>query len=307
MTLATTTRHGRHAAAYVAAVADSARPSARSNLRRAASIAAGHAADWDRFPWHKADSATLEAVRNGLAASFRPSTANATLAAVRAVLRRAWQAGDLSRADYERRRDAIRSVKGSAAPGRVLTVQAVRALFRAAADGPPATAARDAALLALLYGAGLRRAEAAAADLGDLDRDAWTLTVRGKGRRERVAYLNNGARDALAAWLAVRGGAPGPLFAPVNKAGRVAAGSGISGHSVAARVRRLGERAGLGPVSPHALRRSFATVLLAQGNDLAVTADLMGHANVNTTRRYDRRGQEAAAAAAATIAVPFTA
>ncbi|MCY3929329.1 MAG: hypothetical protein OXG81_13765 [Acidobacteria bacterium] len=135
------------------------RPTGRSNLRRAATIAAGHPADWRRFPWHRADAQSLEAVRNGLAERYRPATANASLASVRGVLRRAWQHGDLDRAD-----------------------------------------------------------------LDTTDASTWALRVRGKGRRERLVYIGDGAKDALAAWLELRGDDEGPLFAPVTKAGRVRAG-----------------------------------------------------------------------------------
>ena len=79
----------------------------------------------------------------------------------------------------------------------------------------------------------------------------------------------------------------------------------MSPRAICRRVECLGERAGLGRLSPHVLRRSFATALLDAGNDLAVTADLMGHARTDTTRLYDRRGQRAAEAAAATIPVPY--
>jgi len=68
-----TSRHARHAA-YVAAQSEAARPAVRSNLRRAATIAAGHPADWRRYPWHRADAASLEAVRNGLAINYKPAT-----------------------------------------------------------------------------------------------------------------------------------------------------------------------------------------------------------------------------------------
>ena len=96
----------------------------------------------------------------------------------------------------------------------------------------------------------------------------------------------------MSAWIAVRGTEDGPLFRPVNKGGRVIAG-GMSPRAIGKRVQVLGARAGLGKVSPHMLRRSFATSLLSAGNDLSVTADLMGHARTDTTRLYDRRGESA--------------
>ena len=108
----------------------------------------------------------------------------------------------------------------------------------------------------------------------------------------------------MSAWIAVRGTEDGPLFRPVNKGGRVIAG-GMSLRAIGKRVQVLGARAGLGKVSPHMLRRSFATSLLSAGNDLSVTADLMGHARTDTTRLYDRRGESAKRAAASTISVPY--
>ena len=301
--LASRAAHAQHAAAYLDSIAKSARPSVRSNLRRAAAIAAGHPADWDRYPWHRLDAASLAALRNQVAEHYAVATANATLASVRGVLRRAWHAGDLDRADYERRLDALRRVGGESAPGRVLTAAQVGSLFAAC----PNTVAgrRDAALLAVLYGCGLRRAEAARLDLEDLDRETWTMKVRGKGRRERIAYPKGGAQAAVTAWLGSRGDEPGPMFCPVDRQGRVAAGRGMTTRAIAKRIERLGRAANLGSVSPHMLRRAFATALLDQGNDLAVTADLMGHARTDTTRLYDRRGEAAKQRAAASIAVPY--
>jgi len=272
-----TSRHQRHAAAYVAAQSEAARPAVRSNLRRAATIAAGHPAGWRRYPWHRADAQSLEAVRNGLARDYKPATANASLASVRGVLRRAWQHGDLDRADLERRLDALKTVKGGSAPGRALDM-------------------------------GLRRAEAAAADLADLDvtgAETWALRVRGKGRRERLVYIGDGAQDALAAWLELRGDDEGPLFQPVNKAGRVQGGRGLTGRAIARRVELRSEQARIGRFSPHVLRRTFATRALDQGVDVATVADLMGHASLDTTRRYDRRGEQAKRDAMAAIAVPY--
>jgi site-specific recombinase XerC len=83
-----------------------------------------------------------------------------------------------------------------------------------AADRRTATGARDAALLELLYGCGLRRAEVVALDLADYDHADGSLRVRGKGNKERRAYLAAGAQAALDDWLQLRGDTPGPLFWP---------------------------------------------------------------------------------------------
>jgi len=67
----------------------------------------------------------------------------------------------------------------------------------------------------------VRRAEAAALDLEDVDREAGALRVLGKGNNERLAYVRHGAREALEDWLALRGDGPGPLFWPVTKGGQL--------------------------------------------------------------------------------------
>ena len=293
------------AAAHVASLALAGRASVASSLHRAARLATGSEhADGLAYPWHRRPPTTLAALRAALADRYAVATANASVNAIRGALRAAWLSGDMDRAMLERSLAALKQVRGNAAPGRALSPVEARKLFEAAGgDRNHAAGARDAALLALAYGAGLRRAELAAARLADLDGD--TLGVHGKGRRERIAYLGaDGCAAAVSAWIAVRGTEDGPLFRPVNKGGRVIAG-GMSLRAIGMRVQVLGTRAGLGKVSPHMLRRSFATSLLSAGNDLSVTADLMGHARTDTTRLYDRRGESAKRAAASTISVPY--
>ena len=173
------------------------------------------------------------------------------------------------------------------------SVNAIRGALRAAwLSGDMDRAMLERSLAALRAGAGEGRSGPGALPGGS------PQAVRGRRRRE-------GRRVARArAWIAVRGTEDGPLFRPVNKGGRVIAG-GMSPRAIGKRVQVLGTRAGLGKVSPHMLRRSFATSLLSAGNDLSVTADLMGHARTDTTRLYDRRGESAKRAAASTISVPY--
>ena len=300
-----TTPQERHAATVVASTAPSARKAVACNLKRAASLAMGHPTD-AAYPWHRASPATLAAVRADLRDSFATATANASIASVRAVLRCAWLDGDLTRDALERSREALKRVPGTSAPGRVLTPRQLAGLFATCADRTP-SGARDAALFAMMYGCGLRVAEATAATMGDLDAANGTLTVRGKGRRQRLAYpFANGAGAALRAWLAVRGDAPGPVFNPVHRSGVVRVGESMSARACAKRLTVRAAAAGIGgKVSPHVLRRSFATGLLTAGNDLATVGGVMGHASLNTTRIYDRRPEDARRAAVATLAVPY--
>src|SRR5262245_28405987 len=89
--------------------------------------------------------------------------------------------------------------------GRALAFGELRALFAACAADPSLRGWRDAAMLTVLCGGGLRRAEVVSLDLADYDNETGTLTVHGKGRKERAVYATNGTHEALAAWLTACG------------------------------------------------------------------------------------------------------
>jgi len=147
-----------------------------------------------------------------------------------------------------------------------------------------AVGARDTALLALLYGSGLRIAEALALDVADAPRpgsDA-LLRITGKGGRQRLVPVLPAVRAAVEAWLAHHPSraADAPLF--VGRRGK------RLDPAVAQRaLRQFRRRHGLPEhATPHALRHSFATHLLAAGADLRSIQELLGHASLSTTQRY---------------------
>jgi integrase len=166
--------------------------------------------------------------------------------------------------------------------------------------------ARNAALLALLYGAGLRRDEACRADFADLDVESGALRVLGKGNKERITHLPHGARAAVKAWLAHRGMDPGPLLFATEH-GRELTRRRMAGQTVAHAIATIGQRAGVPRFSPHDLRRSWIGDLMRAGADVGTIQRLAGHASPETTTRYDRRGDEERAEAAELISVPFVA
>jgi integrase/recombinase XerC len=147
-----------------------------------------------------------------------------------------------------------------------------------------ATQARDVALFSLLYGSGLRIAEALALDVADapLPGGEAMLRVVGKGAKQRIVPVLPVVREAIAAWLRLHpcATADAPLFVG-EKGGRLNPG-------VAQRTLRLFRRQHGLPehATPHALRHSFATHLLAGGADLRSIQDLLGHASLSTTQRY---------------------
>ncbi len=214
--------------------------------------------------------------RDGLA---RSSTARA-LSVVRGFFRYCERNG-LARASAAH---AVRTPRLPRAIPKPLSVEdAAEAIDKVGAlSEVPWLAARDAAILTLLYGCGLRIGEA----LGLKRRDAplgETLRVVGKGRKERLVPVLPVVRAALADYLAAcpyDPGPDGPLFLGAR-------GKALDPAIVQRQMRMLRVWLGLPETAtPHALRHSFATHLLAAGGDLRAIQELLGHASLSTTQRY---------------------
>ena len=125
------------------------------------------------------------------------------LSALKDVLKECLRLGYMTAEDHARARD-LAPVKGSSLPpGHSLSHGEIRRLFEACSeDDKKRRGARDAALVAVLYGCGLRRGEAAALDLANYDPETGELRVRGgKGRKDRTTYASGGATAAVEAWL----------------------------------------------------------------------------------------------------------
>ncbi len=146
----------------------------------------------------------------------------------------------------------------------------------------PWLAKRDQALLLLLYGCGLRIGEALALNRRDAPAGD-VLVVTGKGRKQRLVPVLPVVREAIAAYLAAC-----PHALPADAPLFLGARGGRLDPAVAQRqVRRLRSALGLPETAtPHALRHSFATHLLADGGDLRTIQELLGHASLSTTQRY---------------------
>ena len=103
----------------------------------------------------------------------------------------------------------------------------------------------------------------------------------------------------------MRGREPGALFVPIDQAGRVAGdGKGLSAHAIYKMLNKRARQAGIPPLTPHDMRRTFVGDLLSAGNDISAVQRMAGHASVTTTQRYDRRGDEVMRRAADTLHFP---
>lgn len=238
-------------------------------------------------------------------AGAAPATINATISALKGVARAAWQMGDITAEQLEKVRD-VRSVRGSRLPhGRAHSQTELGAVLDACGRDRSPAGARDAAIIALQYSLGLRRGECATLDLSDYSPTNETLRVRGKGDKERFGYVvDRGAIRALSAWINARTFKPGPLLCPVTRDGKVIVRR-LTDQAIYAALLRRASQAGIGQLSPHNLRRSFVTDLLELGADISIVQGLVGHASINTTKIYDRRGDPAKRRTAGLLKLPY--
>src|SRR5947199_2211095 len=177
-------------------------PGSRRTMAQALGVVAGFlgqtvdALDWSAFRYQH-----TQAVRARLLETRSPGGANKILAALRGVLKEAWRLGQIDAETYHRAAD-LPSVRGERLPvGRALTTRELQKLFRACAKDERPAGRRDAALLAILYGGGLRRSEVVALDVTDYTPETTELRVReAKGQKDRIAYATNGEKAATDGW-----------------------------------------------------------------------------------------------------------
>jgi integrase/recombinase XerD len=225
------------------------------------------------------------------AAGLAPATIARRIASIRSYLRHLVLIGSVSvnsAAELELPR-RIRRLPRTLSPG-----EAERLIDAAAGTSPRAL--RDAALVELLYGAGLRVSEAVSLDRAGVDLDERLVRTVGKGGKERVVPVGRSAVEALRRYLAR--GRPHLDRKRRPELFLNAQGGALTRAGVFLILRRLAAKAGLEPerVHPHLLRHSFATHLLEGGADLRSVQEMLGHADLSTTELYthvtDRRRRE---------------
>lgn len=221
-----------------------------------------------------------------------PATINTYLSALKGTAREAWM---MKQMDTESCQQilAVRAVRGSRLTrGRALAADEIHALFRSCEQDPGCKGPRDAAMLAVMLGCGLRRSEVINLDYASILHQEQALVVRGKGNKERLAFMPDTVRQRIHLWTeTIRGELDGPLFT------RIRAGDDVTFQRMTPQAvyHILGQRrveSGIDECAPHDLRRTFATMMLDNGEDLITVRDAMGHASVTTTQKYDRRGDE---------------
>lgn len=151
-------------------------------------------------------------------------------------------------------------------------------------DGDSPLAIRDRAIMELFYSSGLRLAELTNLKVTDIDLAEGTVQVLGKGNKSRLLPVGRKAREAIVAWLKVRGDMPGHEEGALFLSRR---GGGLGPRAIQSRLREWSRKIGLSTgVNPHLLRHSFATHLLESSGDLRSVQELLGHADISTTQIY---------------------
>lgn len=238
------------------------------------------------FDWSKLDyTLLLELKAYYQELGLSSGSINTYIATIKGVAKEAWKQKIIGTDDYLHIK-ALRRVQGyKSLAGKALSGIELKSLISHCIKLGSNLGKRNAAMIALTYGAGLRVHELAKLTIDDYQ-DGFVKFI-GKGNKERKQPLPKFVIGVLNKWLACRPSNVKGLFL------RVWRNDSISSNQLSSRsIGKIYKRIGVDDFRPHDLRRSFATNLLESGVDLFTVQNLMGHANVNTTRRYDMRGEQ---------------
>jgi integrase/recombinase XerD len=293
------------AAVYLSSLTSGSRRTMQKALNVIARLLTSDKCDALSLDWSKLRYQHTAAIRAVLMEKYAPATANRMLCAMRRVLKEASRLGLISANDYAASVDLKRVQGDSPLRGRLLETSEIAALLSDCRNEPHDIGVRDAALIAILSGSGLRRAELVALDRRDYKKEYSSLQVRkGKGGKSRTVYLPVGAVAAIEAWFGVRGNVPGALICPVRRGGHVNIRR-MTDQAVMAILRKRALSAKVANFSPHDFRRTFISNLLEAGVDVLTVSRLAGHADPATTQKYDLRSEDYKREAVQLLHVPY--
>lgn len=252
--------------------------------------------DWISTPWERIRQPEMLALKTKWEIEKKsPATINLALSVLKGVARQAWMENLMTDHEFT----VIQAIKGArgtrATKGRALTPVESSRLIVGCEMKADVKGVRDAAIIALGIGCGLRRAEIASLRTSSLNPEEQSILVMGKGNKERTVYCSNAVWQRVMRWKDLRVEADGveELFCSVSKGGKLNSAKSLTEDAIFKILRSRAKEFGLEIFAPHDLRRTYATRLFELGGDVNVVRQAMGHASILTTQRYDKRGEEA--------------
>ena len=224
---------------------------------------------------------------------YAPNTSSLYVNAVRGVMNEAWRMSLISQEHLLRMRTVKPTPGTRLGQGRNLRRTLIRELMDVCAADPRPQGLRDAAVIGILYGSGMRKSESVNLDLAQINFEERSLRVIGKGNKELIKYAPDWAFAKLQAWLAFRREQlkegeqdDSFLFNRIRRGSHITR-ERITKHAIYYIARQRGEQVGV-KIMPHDFRRSFITRVIEE-HDLSIAQKLAHHTNIQTTASYDVR------------------
>ena len=280
------------AVVYLKGLSPGSRPTMAQALSTIALMLTNGEFDLYTLDWSKLRYQHTAAIQSALLDKYETTTAKKMISALRRVLAEARKLELMDAASYQQATDLPSIKVGNRLRGRALTTTEIASIIEVCTSDESFQGVRDAALIAILRGTGLRRAEVVKLKLSNFNSETGAVEVRkGKGGKDRTVYLPKTAIPFVVDWLKVRGQKPGALLCPIRKGGKIEYRH-LSSQAVLLVVQKRAKQAGVKIFSPHDFRRTFCSDLLDAGVDIVTVQKLAGHASPTTTAKYDRRGEE---------------
>lgn len=279
---------------YLERLAPSSRQTMRYVLQDAADRLGVEDVTIDEFPWHQLQPGHITALVAALRADgYAPNTSSLYVNAIRGVMNQAWQQSLITQ-DHLLKIRAVKAGGGTRlSKGRNLRRTLIRELMDVCAADPRPQGLRDAAIIAILYGSGMRKSESVNLELSQINVAERSLQVMGKGNKELIKFAPAWAFEKLEAWLACRR-AHLPegvsddnfLFNRIRRGNHITR-ERITKHAIYYIAKQRGKQVGVN-IMPHDFRRSFITRVIEE-YDVSIAQKLAHHANIATTVSYDMR------------------
>lgn len=279
---------------YLERLAPSSRQTMRYVLQDAADRLGVEDVTIDEFPWHQLQPGHITALVAALRADgYAPNTSSLYVNAIRGVMNQAWQQSLITQ-DHLLKIRAVKAGGGTRlSKGRNLRRTLIRELMDVCAADPRPQGLRDAAIIAILYGSGMRKSESVNLELSQINVAERSLQVMGKGNKELIKFAPAWAFEKLEAWLAFRR-AHLPegvddddfLFNRIRRGNHITR-ERITKHAIYYIAKQRGKQVGV-DIMPHDFRRSFITRVIEE-YDVSIAQKLAHHANIATTVSYNMR------------------